>query len=349
MNLELQQFKNIDLADVFFDSLKEDYSEFPEWFAKKAENFAYVYKSDDGTIDGFLYLKVEEDSISDVTPAFLPARRLKIGTMKINAHGTKLGERFLKKIFDHALFESVEEIYVTVFPKQISLIALFERYGFKRQATKTTANGTEFVLVRKLRCQYTDVVTSYPLVNLDKKRVYLLSIHPKWHTRLLPDSILNSENSDVVQDISHTNSIHKVYLANMSGMESLTRGDILLIYRTGDGQGPAHYRSVATSICVVEEYRTIHSFTTCDEFLSYCNPYSVFSEDELSKFWSTKKYPHIIRFTYNIALIKRVTRSRMIEEIGIDGAAYWGFLPLSHQQFISICSKGQIDESLIIN
>ncbi|ATB41352.1 acetyltransferase [Cystobacter fuscus] len=349
MNLEHLQFKDINLADPFFDSLKANYQEFPIWFAKKADDRAYVFKNDQGTIDGFLYVKVEVGPVADVAPVLPPARRLKVGTMKINAHGTKLGERFIKKIFDHAIFEKVDEVYVTVFSEHGPLIGLLERYGFRNVGTKTSKNGTEQVFVKQLRGAYEDVVRSYPLVRLSQERAYLLALYPQWHTRLLPDSILKTEDADVVQDVSHTNSIHKVYLAAMSGMDALKRGDVLLIYRTSDQQGPAHYRSVATSACVVEEYRPIYSFKTQEDFLAYCRPYSVFEEHELLGFWKHKKYPHVIRFTYNIALKKRVTRKVMIEELGLEGNVRWGFLPLSHKQFLNVLRKGLVDESLVVN
>ncbi len=35
MDLELRPFSTIDLADVFFDSLKEAYEDFCQWFARK--------------------------------------------------------------------------------------------------------------------------------------------------------------------------------------------------------------------------------------------------------------------------------------------------------------------------
>lgn len=347
--LEHKKFKEIDLGDPFFDSLKDDYSEFPAWFAKKAEDRAYVFKGPSGLLDGFLYLKIEDGPLTDVSPPLPPARRIKVGTLKINAHGTKLGERFIKKIFDHTIYEGATEIYVTVFEHHAGLLSLLERYGFQRKAEKTTQNGTELVLVRNVRGAYIDPVTSYPLVRLGQERAFLLSLYPSWHTRLLPDSILAREDADVVQDISHTNSIHKVYLAAMDGMQTLRPGDVLLIYRTSDGQGPAHYRSVATSVCVLEEYRSIHSFESEQAFLNYCRPYSVFSESELRQFWSRKKYPHVIRFTYNIALKKRITRGEMIEEVGLDADAYWGFMPLTQQQFMDIARRGKIDESLVIH
>lgn len=349
MTLAIQRFADIPIADAFFDSLKADYAEFEQWFARKSNESAYVFRNDAQALEGFLYLKLETGAIADVSPALPPALRLKVGTLKIVPHGTRLGERFVKKIFDHAIADRAVEVYVTVFEKHQALIALFQRYGFSQRATKTSANGTELVLVRRVRADAPSALHRYPVVKLGRQASYLLSLYPKWHTRLLPDSILKTENASIVQDVSHTNSIHKVYLAAMMGMDVLHPGDVLLIYRTGDGQGPAHFRSVATSVCVVEEYRNIHSFGSQQEFSDYCLPYSVFDAPELEGFWTSKKYAHVIRFTYNFALPRRVTRGRMIEEFGFDATAYWGFLPLTSTQLRAVTTAGALDEDLIVD
>ncbi|MFA7946215.1 GNAT family N-acetyltransferase [Pseudomonas brenneri] len=349
MELVQKKFKHVNIQDPFFSSLINDYKEFTTWFAKKAEDKAYVFEDENDKVNGFLYLKTEEGSVDDVVPQLPNKKRLKVGTMKINARGTKLGERFIKKIFDHALHNKVSEIYVTVFPAHEVLIALFTKYGFTQVAEKHTQNGTELVLIKNLNVLQNTLVRSYPLMDMANRNIYLLSLNPQWHTRLLPDSILTNESADIIEDISHANSVHKVYLAAMDGLEKLKPGDILVIYRTTDHQGPAHYRSVATSVGVVEEYRSIRSFASRDEFMSYCQPYSVFSDAELDQFWQRKNYPHVFRFTYNAAFKRRVTRGEMIEQFGIDPAAYWGFMRLTRDQFNLIAQAGQMDESIIIN
>ena len=260
-----------------------------------------------------------------------------------------LTERGSAKIFDHAVHEGSKEIYVTVFEKHAGLISLLARYGFKQTATKTTPNGTELVLTREMSWRGNDLDQNYPLVRIAGSRQFLLSLYPKWHTRLLPDSILKTEDSDVIQDVSHANSIHKVYLSGMKNLDQLKRGDSLVIYRTTDEQGAAYYRSVATSICVVEEVLDISAFSNVDDFLKYCAPYSVFTEIELRGFYKTKKFPTIIRFTYNIALKKRPNRKALIEELGMEVDQYWGFFELNQTQFKAIANKGEVDESLIIS
>ena len=61
MNLELVKFRDIDIDNLFFDSLKADYREFMQWFKKKADKEAYLHKDDSGHINGFLYLKLEKE------------------------------------------------------------------------------------------------------------------------------------------------------------------------------------------------------------------------------------------------------------------------------------------------
>ncbi len=176
-----------------------------------------------------------------------------------------------------------------------------------------------------------------------------MALYPKWHTRLLPDSILANENTDIIQDVSHANSIQKVYLTAMGGVDAMRPGDIFVIYRTSDQQSAAYYRSVVTSVCVVEEFRNINTFLTEADFLAYCAPFSVFETSELQSFYKNGKYPFVIRFTYNFALKRRPTRKILIEEIGLTSDQYWGFFELSKEQFRAILAKGEVNESLIVD
>lgn len=347
-DLRYESISAIAVSDPFFDSLRADYPGFDRWFAKKAFEPAYIFRSSHGGIDGFLYLKREDGPVIDVTPRLQPAKRLKIGTFKVNPHGTRLGERLLKKVFDHATEQDVDEIYVTVFSKHAKLIEIFARYGFVKVAEKMGPGGTEDVMLRSLRHRAGDVVLDYPLIDLASRK-FILSIYPEWHTRLLPDSKLYTEAPDIVTDISHTNSIHKVYLAGMRGLETLRCGDLLVIYRTGDKKAPARYRSVVTSICAVEEARNINSFATVDALIGYCEPYSVFTEDELRRFWSNRKYPYLIRFTYNAALKKRLTRGDLLDRGVIEESAYAGFMPLSDEGFNTIVEYGGVNAGLVVD
>lgn len=349
MELKYQHFNDINLNDCFFESLKKDYKEFSSWFMKKAQQQekAYVFYNEENNIDGFLYLKKEVGAIDDIVPALPALRRLKVGTFKINSHGTRLGEKFIKKIFDYAIEYNFSEIYVTIFAKHEGLTNLMRRYGFDIVGTKPSNNGTEQVLLKKLQICHQSLIQDYPMLNLRTRPTFWLPIYPKYHTRLLPDSILNNENMSMVQDVSHTNSVHKIYLTAMFGAQSLCSGDTLIVYRTSDDMGPAKYRAVATSVCVVEEVRNINEFQTYADFKRYCGSYSVFDERELSYFYSRKRYPYIIKFSYNVAFRKRLIRERLLEEgwlqegrVGID--------PIASQAALEIMKEGGVNESVIV-
>ena len=349
------QFKYINLDDPFFDSLKKSYAEFTHWFNKKAEEYAYIFVRNDEQqeqIDGFLYLKREPKSIHETNPPLVAdgMEWLKIGTFKINAHGTKLGERFIKKIFDTAITLNIKDIYVTIFSEHKHLIQLFEKYGFAIEAKKDSDNGTELVLCRRISRSSNDVenlLKDYPRINFAyknyKPQIYLISIYPQWHTRLLPDSILKNEKASILQDISPTNSIHKVFLCKMRDVNMLRKGDILFIYRTKTDNGPARYTAVVTSIAVVEEYRNISSFKNRDEFIKYCSPYSIFTREELEQYWLTHRFPHIIRFTYNVALPKRIIRDSLIKDVGLIENKYWGFMPITQSEAQKIMQLGGLN------
>lgn len=345
----VRYFRDINLSDPFFDSLKEDYDGFPEWFQRKAneDKNAFVQYNPQNELQAFLFLKIEDGILDDVTPIRRKAKRLKVGTFKIDAHNTKLGERFIKKIMDIAIVESVQEIYVTIFSKHVGLIRLLEKYGFSNLGKK----GKEEVLVKDLIHLSGHQLMDYPLISLKDKRKFLLSIYPKFHTRLFPDSILNNEEGykyDLIKDVSYTNSIHKIYLCFMPDTAFLKQGDLIAIYRTNDYRGPARYRSVVTSICEIEEVRTKSDFADINDFISYTNAYSIFEDNDL-KGWYKKDNVIVLKMTYNIALTKRVTRGYLLDNIGISPDIYWGFFRLTDDQFRGILDKGEINENIIID
>jgi len=347
-NIELNYFASINLNDTFFDSLKNDYTHFSTWYNKKSEEnaIAYTLNTEYG-LSAFLYLKIENIIDTSIIPKLSEKKRLKVGTFKINAHGTKLGERFVKKIFDNATENNIDEIYVTVFKHHESLINLLETFGFKNYGKKTSTDGTEIVLIKSIGDIIYDVLKDYPCVVTENTQKHVLSILPQYHSRLFPDSILNNESYNLLEDISHANSIYKVYMAKMSGITDFNVGDSIFIYRTKDDKGSAFYRSVITSLCVVKEVKNINDFNTFDEFNRYVSAFTIFTYEELRYFFNTKRYPYIIKMTYNVAFNKRVTNGKLIE-MGIN-PDYWGVFKVSNEEFYQILEAGVVNESLIVN
>lgn len=347
--IQIRHFSEINLNDPFFDSLKSDYIEFEDWFQRKSEKKALIFEEDDRII-AFLYLKPEDGPLDDIVPTFSAAKRLKIGTFKIEAHGTKLGERFLKKIFDYAVNEKVEEVYVTIFPKHEGLVRLFQTFGFVKIGEKQSSNGTEDVYARKMDAIVGDTVADFPYFSSSGNRKFMLAIYPEFHTRLFADSILDNESFSIVKDRSHTNSIHKIYVSWMKDLEQIKPGDLLVIYRTSDQEGRAWYRSVATSVCTVLETKKRQDFSSIEDYVNYCEKYSVFDPEELKKWWIEKpnRPLFVIKMVYNSAFGNRLTRKCLVEDVGLDSEIRWGFFELSDEQFKKIVELGGV-ENLRIN
>ena len=355
MDLQVQRFSDIDLNDSFFDSLRASYTEFNEWYNKKAAAgaTAYCYYVDNELKD-FLYLKIEEEELSDLTPVLPAKKRLKVGTFKVDnedRHTTR-GERFMKKIMDKAIAEDVDEIYVTMFPTEElqGLIRMFEKFGFSHIADKPHEGGNaEYVLIKDMTTHVDDFKLDYPFVKKASSNKYVLSIVPEFHTHLFPDSILKNEKKyDLIQDVSETNSIYKIYLCWMQDTRNLKAGDKLIIYRTSDEEGKAYYRSVCTSVCTVCEVKTYRDFENEEEFIKYTNRYSVFKEHELRRWYKYKNNFIVIKMVYNIAFTKKVINMAMKEQVGLN-PKYWGFFKLTDAQFDKLLELGEIDERYIID
>lgn len=346
-------FGQVDLHSKFFDSFREDYAgpAFDKWFNKKADETAYVCYEGPSLV-AFLYLKIEgpEESYADIDPGFRPKRRLKIGTFKVELNGYKLGERFLKIVFDNGIRQKVDEIYVTIFPRSIDqqrLIRLLEDFGFRRHGKKINAYGDEQVYVRDMtpRFDALDPKLTFPYVS-KSSRSFIVPIYPKYHTTLLPDSILRTESAaDFVEQEPHRNAIRKVYVSR-SVFRDLRRGDTIVFYRTG-----GYYKGVVSTLGVVEDvYRTIR-----DEghFINLCRKRSVFSDKELREQWNYNRSnrPFIVGFLYAYSLPKRPTLKELIDNgiIRDVNSVPRGFEELTTKQFATILSLSRADPRVIVD
>jgi len=298
----------------------------------------------------FLKIEAETENYNDITPSFSAKKRLKIGTFKVISTGLKLGERFLKVIFDNALANKVDEIYVTIFDKreeQQRLVNLLEEWGFIHWGTKTTKNGVENVYVRDFSAKLTENPRDcYPYLNR-KARIFLNPIRPEYHTELFPDSYLNTESPiDYVENQPHRNAIKKIYISR-SYFKTLVNGDIILFYRTG-----GFHQSVISTIGVVEN--VITNIQSEEEFIRLCRKRSIFSDNELKQWWNQnpRTRPFIVNFLYTDTFpMPKVNLKRLIE-IGVINSvedAPRGFVQIKNGKFEEFLKEARANESYIIN
>ncbi len=356
LSVKKEYFGNIDIKDPFFDSFKEDYDGFEEWFNKKSDENAYICQSDTGDIFAFLYVKKEgsDENYADIDPVFSHKLRLKIGTFKVITNGFKLGERFLKIIFDNALKNNVDEIYVTLFHSREEhdrLIGLLVDWGFSYHGIKNSKSGTEKVYTKNFRPKpdKEQPKITYPFISSDR-RYFLVPIYPEYHTELLPDSILNNESPrDYVENEPHRNAIQKVYISR-SFYRDLSPGDIILFYRTG-----GYYKSVISTLGIVES--VVDNISDEAEFIKLCRKRSVFTDSKLAEYWNHKARnsrwykPFIVNFLYLYSLPKRLNMEILIR-LGVLAdvqSAPRGFERIEPEHFKIIMEASESDENFIID
>lgn len=356
LSVRKEYFGNINVKDHFFDSFREDYDGFDDWFNKKSDENAYVCQSETGEVLAFLYIKKEgnDENYTDIEPIFSHKTRLKIGTFKVITNGFKLGERFLKIIFDNALNNNVEEIYVTLFHSREEhdrLIGLLEDWGFGYHGIKKSKFGAEEVYTKNFRPnpEKAHPKITYPFISRDRQ-FFVVPIYPEYHTELLPDSILNNESpQNYVDNEPHRNAIQKVYISR-SFNRDLEPGDIILFYRTG-----GYYKSVISTIGIVES--VIDDICDEAEFMKLCRKRSVFTDEKLAEYWNHKARngrwykPFIVNFLYLYSLPKRLNMEALIN-LGVladANSAPRGFERIDQKHFKIIMEASGSNENFIID
>ncbi len=344
-------FGNVNLADPFFDSFREDYPDFDRWFNRKSDESAYVCLEEDRLV-AFLYLKVEDERepYPDIVPTFKPRRRLKIGTFKVELNGFKLGERLLKIVFDNAIIQRAQKIYVTIFPhsaEQERLIKLLEDFGFALHGKKYNRYGNELVYLRDMSPQFssTDPALTFPFISRSA-RTFLVPIYPEYHTNLFPDSILRTESpEDFVEHNPHRNAIRKVYVSR-SYFRDLRSGDVIVFYRTG-----GYHRSVVTTLGIVE--KTHLQITSEEQFIRLCRKRSVFTDEELRRRWryNPRSRPFVVKFLYAYSFPRRPNMAALIKHGVIRDveSAPRGFERINCEQFETILKLSKTDPRIIVD
>lgn len=320
LSIRKAYFKDCSIDDDFFNSLKDDYNPgFEDWFSRKEDNEVYIHCDEEGGLQGLLYLKEEDESedYSDLSCEFIPKKRLKIGTFKISENGYYMGERFFKVIFENAIKNELDEIYVTVYDHHAHLIGYFERFGFKKAGIKISTK--ELVYVRIINQFADNEYCGYPTLSMSNNRKFILPIRPEYHTRLLPDAILTTEdNDDYIKNNKAGNALKKIYFGRNLWANRADYGDIILFYRTKDDKNasPAHYQSVITSLGVVFRHGEVNDLNKndLDRLLKKC----VLEEKVLQEIQNKPNEYQFIEFVYYGKLDYRRVNLAYMRENGVD-------------------------------
>lgn len=131
---EYKFFREIDVADPFFDSLKRDYEGFEtEWFPKCAmEGRQALVFSDEHGLGAFVAMKQENEPIQLKNGEYPATPRLKVCTLLLaeRFRGQRLGEGAIGLVLWKWQALKLDEVYVTVYPTHADLISQLRKFGF---------------------------------------------------------------------------------------------------------------------------------------------------------------------------------------------------------------------------
>jgi len=337
---------NLDIDDPIFDSLKEEYGGFNDWWKKisRQGRKAWVHYIDTN-IGAILILKEENEGIDSI-PRLPKKKRLKICTLKVSEtdRGSKIGELFIKISVQKAVQKNIDEIYLTHFSKQNDfLVTLIEDFGFINVAKK---KNDEDVFIKRLIPEKNTIYTPteiykkfYPSF-YDGKKVnkFIVPIIPKWHSRLFteykPRQLTLSES--LGEFIVEGNTIKKAYLYH-SKIKGIKEGDLLLFYRSHDVKG-------TTSLGIVE--RIYENITDPDKITSYVGKRSVYTRSEIEEM--AKKPTNVILFWWNMHF-EKILKYYDLRNIDILKGPPRTLIKISHEKYLKIKEMVRIDDRYTVN
>lgn len=323
------------LASEFFDSLREGYPDFDEWFRGCARNdrHAWVYWADPDKL-GALCVYARKDN-DDVTGRgdILAGAALKLCTFKVapDCRGRKIGELFLKAAFRYATDNRLENIYIHGnAERQGFLFDLLADFGFaefgryredavyvkKHPVNAPSAAETGLPPFEYLRAYF-------PHFRSDGNvRKFIVPIRPEYHRILFSDYASPADPPQMTLFGSpHTagNAIKQAYLCHTK-IAQIKAGDIVLFYRSAD-------EKAVTSLGIVELYESIED---PNEIVTRVRRRTVYSMEEIRNMASrptkvmlfrlVKHFSHPVQFDW--LMDNQVVNGNILTIREIDDTAY---------------------------
>ncbi len=338
---------SLDVNDPLFDSLREDYKDFNDWYANKSRTGreCWTYIRNNGSLGAVLIYKFENESIHS-EPPLEKKDRLKIATMKVSHVGHKIGELLLKLSFELAIKNNISEIYLTHFTRKNDyLVDLIDEYGFNKVSIMNYewADIPEDIFLKKLIVSEEDILNLTP-AEISKKfypnlydgievSKHIIPIQPIYFDRLYTDfpKRQTTINEHLGQFIIEGNTIKKAYLSHASSKQ-MNAGDILLFYRSEDVQS-------ILSIGVID--RVEYDMTDPTEILSMVGKRTVYSYTEIEEI--SKKATTVILFNHHFHFKKPVKYNKLLNEKILRGPPQ-SITKIEHEDYQKIKSLGGIDE-----
>ncbi|TLU87471.1 MAG: hypothetical protein FDX21_01140 [Chlorobium sp.] len=330
----LHQF---DVTQPFFDSLREGYDQFNEWYLKSARNQRKAWCiSDNGVVHAICIYKIEDRPCIGDGGLSLNGRALKLCTFKVgkSVRGRKLGERLLFASFKYAVENNIQYVYLHTFGEEHDmLVSLCLDYGFQYYGKYDSRDN---VYLKEMICPSKPEIELDPLSYairyyphyLDNPHIakFIVPIQPEYYNDLFADT------SDTARGLfsgdhsfysPQSNTIKKAYICH-SNTTGVRPGDLLLFFRTQD-------RKSIECIGVVEQnYRG----RDIDKVLPLVSKRTVYSKGEIEKRLLKETLVILFRFIRNISPISH----HILEKAEIKGPIQ-SIRKITHEQYLQCINR----------
>lgn len=318
----------------FFDSLREGYKGFDEWYLKgaQARRRCWSIANDAGTeLFALCIFKPEESPEITDDGKSLPGSTLKLCTIKVGQtlQGKKIGERLLYTAFRYAIEHQFDWIYVhSNFERHGHLLSLCREYGFRKfgsySGDEVCAKPMKPGLWGEPECPLEYTIQYHPFYRNDSRiERYIIPIQPKYHEDLFPDisdwsrGLFANDNAPLNPQ---SNTIKKAYICH-SQITTMKPGDLVMFYRSQD-------RKSIEAIGVVESTVRTDDIATA---MSLVAKRTVYSQEQLSALLTKTALIilfRLVRYTSPIS-------SEALIKVGIKGAIQ-SIRSLSSEKFTSL-------------
>ena len=336
-----------ELSDAFFDSLRESYDGFNDWFIKCAkENRQCYLLRIDNKISAILIFHREKKVDHNLPDVHDDA--LKMCTLKVaeTVFGFRLGELFLNKMFDLCIKGQINHLYLTVFPHHIQLIELLGKYGFTKYEFINKYNKEELRMIKSLiKNDYKDslqTIASHPFyTDIESINKFVIPIDPKFYDTLFKDGSFRAPS--LFDDTEHGlneiegNTISKAYLCK-SRRNTMKAGDLLFFY------GSQKFKSI-------EPVGVLDSVTytkDLDVIKNLVRRKTVYSDADLQEMVDGKRDITVLVFRL-VYYLPQPIKFKEIKALESFSNKFQTITTLTEADYIQLKQKQYFDERFIIN
>lgn len=315
----------------FFDSLREGYDGFDDWFRRKAREGrnAWIYRGESSELSALCIYAMQEDEVITSTGELLTGRALKLCTFKVGetVRGRKIGELFLKAAFRFATENACLNIFIHANEdRHPYLIQILNDFGFERRGQYR--GDAVFVKEHPVDPPANDLSPTeyarlyYPHYRHDSSiGKYLVPIRPEYHRILFPDyeSPVERQISLFRPQNSAGNAIKLAYLCH-TPTRSVKPGDLLLFYKTLDERA-------VTTLGVVDRFETLRDST---KIASMVSRRTVYSHAEIEALAERETKVFLFRCVEHFS---RPVSYKDLEELGIAAGPIQSLRQLDDERF----------------